>query len=75
MTFRSMANLFDCIVIKLTFIHLVFKDIISFLLKTFIEKAPVASDPATSAGNTEKIIFHPCPVPLSLTLCGGRCKV
>lgn len=43
MTFQSITNLFDYIVINLTFIHLVFKDIIPFILKTFIEKAPTAS--------------------------------
>ena len=44
MTFQSITNLFNCILIKLTFIYLNFKGVIPFLLKTFVEKAPITSE-------------------------------
>lgn len=43
MTFQSITNSFDCTVIKLTFIHLVFGDVTPFISRSFIEQAPIAA--------------------------------
>lgn len=43
MAFQSITDSFDCIVIKLTFIHLVFGDVTSFISRSFIEQAPIAA--------------------------------
>lgn len=43
MTFQSITNSFDRFVIKLTFIYLVFRDVTSFISRSFIEQAPIAA--------------------------------
>lgn len=47
MTFQSITNSFDCIVIKLTFIPLVFRDVTPFISRPLIEQAPIQTQAQT----------------------------